>query len=755
VSLVYTAGAFERHAQAAHDAWRAEAMRQGLSVPAWAELSDTQRAYAEYLVAAANPSDSGRPADRETDWTGLARRFSGLPLVQLLEHWRERTLYADAWARHPELYHRLAKRLNRLGHLLLAQEVALEGLQHRPGPRSAAWLRHALALATARSGSPHLALERLEPIAPGDLEVSDATEEGPNLFVEVRSLQARVHKDLAFAAVEEIDRRDHLERALALYREASEAGPPYHTGAKDCFPAVNAAAVALWLGDTTEAQCLAEAARALAADELTRDPESFWSLATMGECALILRDLPTAERYYTHAVQLAGSAISDLASMRRQARLHALHLGIERSIVDTWIAIPPVIVFTGHMIDVPGRERPRFPLYAEQAVAAAIERKLDEIGAAFGFTGAAAGSDLLFIEAMRKRHIDTHVILPFARDLFVATSVANQPGDWISRFDEIVTWAEGQRLLDVLGGTPLDAGGLAFEYGNLVLLGLASLKSQELETDVVGLAVWDGESGGAGGTAATVRAWRAFESFSAEAHPTERRTRLHVEVIAPPVAAGAGTSSAQKHQERTRTEISQHDSRTPGRTRRTDTPHRIAGVLFADVVNFSAIAENSVLAFFNAFLGEVGRLIAVNSVAPLVRNTWGDGLFLVFSKVEHAGRFALDLADAMSRTPWESHELPKDLTIRVGLHAGPLFEFVDRVTGQLTLSGRHVTQAARLEPITPPGLVYATREFAALSAAYGVQSFRCESVGVVPLAKSFGEKPLYVLRRTPTYQSGA
>jgi class 3 adenylate cyclase len=175
---------------------------------------------------------------------------------------------------------------------------------------------------------------------------------------------------------------------------------------------------------------------------------------------------------------------------------------------------------------------------------------------------------------------------------------------------------------------------------------------------------------------------------------------------------------------------------------------RIAGILFADVVGFSSLSDIEVVRFHYEFLREVGCLLANTKRPPLVRNTWGDGLYLIFPTVRDAGVFALELCAMTVNTKWGELELPETLRVRVGLHAGPLFDFADRVTGQLTLAGKHVTRAARVEPITPPGMVYATQEFAALAAAYGVTEFVCEPVGRVSLAKKAGVTPLFTVRKS-------
>ena len=55
--------------------------------------------------------------------------------------------------------------------------------------------------------------------------------------------------------------------------------------------------------------------------------------------------------------------------------------------------------------------------------------------------------------------------------------------------------------------------------------------------------------------------------------------------------------------------------------------------------------------------------------------------------------------------------------------------------------------AARIEPITPPGQVYASQAFAALAAAQGVTEFTCDYVGQTPLAKGYGTFATYHVHR--------
>ena len=152
--------------------------------------------------------------------------------------------------------------------------------------------------------------------------------------------------------------------------------------------------------------------------------------------------------------------------------------------------------------------------------------------------------------------------------------------------------------------------------------------------------------------------------------------------------------------------------------------------------------------FVRHCLGPIGELITSRyRESIIVRNTWGDGLYIVFTTVDAAGRFALDLAELMAATDWRALGLPADLALRIALHAGPVYRCTDPVTGQLACTGTHVSRAARLEPRTPPGAVYASEAFAALAAVAKVDAFTCDYVRQLSWAKHYGTFPTYVVRR--------
>ena len=147
--------------------------------------------------------------------------------------------------------------------------------------------------------------------------------------------------------------------------------------------------------------------------------------------------------------------------------------------------------------------------------------------------------------------------------------------------------------------------------------------------------------------------------------------------------------------------------------------------------------------FIRNFMGPIAALANAAKPAPVFQNTWGDGLFFVFDQVGDAGRFALKLADRVAGIDRKAAGLPADMSLRIALHAGPVYRFSDRIAGKLNYIGWHVNRAARIEPVTPPGQVYASDAFAALAAVQAPGQFRFDYIGRIPLAKSFGEFPMY------------
>jgi hypothetical protein len=157
------------------------------------------------------------------------------------------------------------------------------------------------------------------------------------------------------------------------------------------------------------------------------------------------------------------------------------------------------LLFTGHMVDLPTRQVPRFPPEIVDAVQGEIAKRISyHVGTrdkkdVKGFASLARGGDILFHEACRQFGIDTTVVLPFAPVEFLRTSVEGaEGGNWPQRFVRI--WEAtppGERYL-----LNLPISDAAYAECNDRMLDLARVHGP-----VQLIAVWDGSGGdGPGGT---------------------------------------------------------------------------------------------------------------------------------------------------------------------------------------------------------------------------------------------------------------
>lgn len=383
------------------------------------------------------------------------------------------------------------------------------------------------------------------------------------------------------------------------------------------------------------------------------------------------------------------------------------------------------------MIDQPGRPQSRFPQAIEKKVGKEIAAILDRLNGGIGYSSAACGSDILFLEAMLRRkaenNVEINIVLPFPQDEFQKASVNIIPGsDWGKRFERMLKRATRVIIASERRGT---GNLIAYEYSNLLQDGLAILRAKMLDTDVIPLVVWDGRRGdGPGRTSSLVKHWHSHglepEVIDIANLPTQTT------IIQPITTPGKHETTTSEYMAKDSIGFSQ----------------KIRAILFADVVGYSKLMEEQISSFVEYFMGAIGDLLAKSPNQPLMKNTWGDAVFFVFSTVKDAGNFALQLRDRICSIDWKEKGLPEDLNLRISVHAGPVYYCNDPVLKKRNYTGSHVNRAARIEPITPPGEVYASQEFAALAAAQRVSDFTCDYVGRIPLPKKSGIIPLYLVR---------
>jgi class 3 adenylate cyclase/tetratricopeptide (TPR) repeat protein len=525
---------------------------------------------------------------------------------------------------------------------------------------------------------------------------------------------ARVYKDLWKIARTAKKRLVYISRSHELYAESSESYILIGDDSESYYTSINAASTAIFMDRRDKAVSYAEKARELCMKLLAAQSQEskHWIEATLGEAMIILGDLEQAKYHYRRAQNTSSCKGSHIGTMRAQARLALKFCGFGPDALDADFRVPKVCVFSGHMLDKADQETPRFQLEDIERIQSEIRNFFDSTSIGVTYSSAACGSDILFLEEAARRGIESIIILPFSPEDFKKSSVSFAGQDWEMRFDKVLKSASNVINLD---DDPTAPGSIAFTYTNRYLDGLSLLRARILETETCCLTVWDSsKSQIGGGTSEIASHWEA------------RSTDLSV--------IGVGSPKAFV------------ENSPPEELSRT-----LVSVLFADVVGFSKLQEPQIVPYVKNFLGGIREVSNRFKDEMNFVNTWGDAIFAVFDSVEKVGEFAIDLRSFIRDTNWAELGLPESLNMRIALHAAPASALFDPVLGKTNYFGQHISRAARIEPITPPGEVYASESFAALSANEGGGTFVCEYVGRVPLAKAFGTFPLFHLKRSGSF----
>ena len=567
------------------------------------------------------------------------------------------------------------------------------------------------ALAHARSGASLQAATLLD-------RAQAAAQDDPRLLGEILSLRGRLWKDRLVRSADPAAHVDLARRARDEYLAA-------YALRGDPFPGINAATLSMLMGDRDASLVLARAV----IDRLATKsgPLDAWDHATQGEAHLLLGEMAPARTSYVTACAQARIDAGSVAAMRRQIRLLTRVLPDAAALLDD-LPAATVLAFVGHMIDARDGTAPRLPPELEPSVGERLRQHLAGLHLPIVYTSAACGADLMFIEAALDVGAEVNVVLPFDRGDFVRTRVAVGGESWVRRFDSVLPRVN--RLILATEESYL-GDDVLFEHAVWLIEGLSALRASQLQTTPSLLCVLDPRAGPrAEGTAGAVDRWRRLHGEPHVVDLAELRRSLN--------EGGGGAAPAPPAMPRTIPPTLPAEPR-PQRT--------LKILLFADISGFGRLHDAHAPLFHSRFLGVVSEQIGACVVQPLEANTWGDALYVVFAQAEEGAEFALGLLERMQAVDWTAQGLSDTSQIRIALHAGPVFCGFDPIMGRDNYFGSSVTKTARMEPVTPPGAIYASENFVATLAAAGDDRYSFEYMGRLELAKSYGESRLYRLDR--------
>ncbi len=632
-------------------------------------------------------------------------------------------------------YDRLVREAVSNGQLFTAIEMARDGLNrfgaHRP-------LQQQLALALTQTG----ALASARDVLAGLLQAESDEE--------TLCLYGRVHKDLWRIAATEDEARQALAAACQAYGDAFERHGTY-------YPGINLAFVLAAAGDRPKAREVARKVELACRQEIetAQGPVSGWLHATLGEALTHQGSTTAAAEQYRRVAMLFHGRWRDLASIRRQAReilrfqpagamsgpaswfnlvalkQRAMEFFGRAEPGEEWLdrcfRFPSVAVFSGAKLDQPGQPGAGFPTAAEAQIREAIRLHLANINAGFGYSSAAAGGDILFCECLLEMDAKVNLVLPCAVEAFKRQHVSFAGPAWERRFHHVLAHSNTCVVANPAahaGTAGHEASPMGQSYANRMIQGLAALQAQSLDLDFHAVALGDERSGDArSDTGDVIASWRRSgitpHVIALPTPAAPRPTPLPASAPHPAVPSALEVAALQQ----------------------------IKSLLFAEVINFQKVGETQMPAFVQHFKGGIARLMEANGAVPAVAESWAGAHFFAYDDLEAAGRFALALRDFATRTDWKQHGLPADLSVRIVLHAGPVFSFVDPTLRRTTVVGAHLNRVARIWPIAPAGQIYATQGFAALCGAAHLTTLSFEYLGYQRTTALFEDAPLFRMNR--------
>lgn len=326
---------------------------------------------------------------------------------------------------------------------------------------------------------------------------------------------------------------------------------------------------------------------------------------------------------------------------------------------------------------------------ASPAALAALAKSTAEKGA-FMYAGITRPVELELVESQMQPGSRLHLVLAAPRDSMLEHwSQAHGP-DWSRRLAALIDQATEY---SVARGFLEDEDAWSERYVDAMALGLSRLAAQRLGSE------W--YCPGFGSTAASLE-----------------------------------ESARAVWQQRTQTLV--HDTRFD---------RRFVGLIFADFAGFSRLKDVDLPMFWVRFMHAIGEQLNAHRSNIMLQHSWGDALHVVTSTASEAAQLSCDIQDCVEQLRPSLPPALSRLELRLSAHFAPVFAGPNPIEGETTYFGTPLSLTARIEPVTPPGMIFVTEAFASQITLESPGAFTLEYSGDVTLAKAYGRSRLFNLRR--------
>ena len=234
-----------------------------------------------------------------------------------------------------------------------------------------------------------------------------------------------------------------------------------------------------------------------------RNPADPWVAPTLLGAAFDSGDIPSAERllaemneeiappfYIQSTIPDLRRSLSLLSDAKTSAALAAILAGFQRLLDPNGT----VLALAGRRIDAEGADERRFPPGNEALVAARIRNMMVSTTSQAVVCSAACGADILALESAAQLGLSRRVVLPFSREQFRSTSVADRGEDWGRRFDTILQQLQSKDIVELNLQSGNDE---AYAAVNSKILDEAARWASITNRRALAAVIWNGFSRGA------------------------------------------------------------------------------------------------------------------------------------------------------------------------------------------------------------------------------------------------------------------
>lgn len=455
------------------------------------------------------------------------------------------------------------------------------------------------------------------------------------------------------------------------------------------FTAINAATMFLLAGDAEVSRSMAREVLALAGGTPPADDtDHYYLLASEAEAALLLGDPGHCKKCLCAADALVRGNVSARSRTRQQLRLICRHLRIEDEF-SALLRLPALFYIDRAAAEIP------LAYGADRTAPAAGGLDAARCDSARVYAALLQPADLCATEYFMARGARLTLVLPTARKPLIERWQRNFGPGWAMRL---------ARCLEQAGEVIATQGFLEQEQdwaGSHVAAmaqGLAQLAAQRLGNPC-----------------------RRVELAPA-ANPPGYWLRVDEQRQGP--AQLPASCPAPR----------------PGEVQR-----RFVGLIFADIAGFRRLHDEEMPRFWSRVMGGLAQIINRHGDKVLFRHTWGDAINVVTDDAATAASIALAIQACIDDVRRHESGMLREIELRLAVHFAPAFAGHDPVENGPNYYGSQLSFTARIEPVTPPGMIFVTEAFAARLALEAPERFAAEYAGEVELAKRFGKYRLFSL----------